>query len=496
MDSDNADGLPEHRPQERDPTIEEEEWTQTPDRKAKKRMQNRVAQRTYRQRMKTRVEELQAKLDLLEGAQQPVGSGGASASTSTSTSRADTPHGAISRAGDERGGGTGTGPRTRTGIDETLCNFQQASRYMGGGSGSRDYQPLAPPPASANLFARRSGSSASTPGAGTGNGPGPSMTDLAGASLPLSLSAAGQLRRTPTQSFSAPVARGDTRSVGMQLLDNLSLHSPYHRDSVGQWDYFGPGALQQQQQQQKHQQQHQQHQHQQHQQQQQHMNPPPVHRLSDNMALMDAAMSGRPDDTSVTGNNNNSSVPMDYEALAFGNRSTLSASGGGSGTIWGEASPSNNSSLCADYMQLSSTLNLNSSPHESRKATTTGPGPPAMTAPTTTTANNPDTLSLSPSTTQPAPAPAPPPASAPLPPASNAPLEERVRHVADEARRVGCPDLAALVMEYHNIFVDDESNMLMGNEGSETRRLPRLIATLRYAMQEWKDWERRGFPLD
>ncbi|KAL4983954.1 hypothetical protein BDW68DRAFT_25630 [Aspergillus falconensis] len=66
----------------------EDDWTHIKDRKVKKRIQNRVAQRTYRQRMKARIAELQARVDQNEGnstrqsadTEEPFAAGGLSSS--------------------------------------------------------------------------------------------------------------------------------------------------------------------------------------------------------------------------------------------------------------------------------------------------------------------------------------------------------------------------------------------------------------------------------
>ncbi|KAL4993862.1 hypothetical protein BDV10DRAFT_189553 [Aspergillus recurvatus] len=66
----------------------EDDWTHIKDRKVKKRIQNRVAQRTYRQRMKARIAELQARVDQNEGSsrrqsadtEEPFAAGGLSSS--------------------------------------------------------------------------------------------------------------------------------------------------------------------------------------------------------------------------------------------------------------------------------------------------------------------------------------------------------------------------------------------------------------------------------
>ncbi|KAI9152064.1 Transcription factor lcsF [Paramyrothecium foliicola] len=65
---------------------EEDDWTRVKDPKEKKRIQNRVAQRTYRHRMKARLGELQARLDSHEGRTSQNGGSNMIQSNMSSTS--------------------------------------------------------------------------------------------------------------------------------------------------------------------------------------------------------------------------------------------------------------------------------------------------------------------------------------------------------------------------------------------------------------------------
>ncbi|KAF2211616.1 hypothetical protein CERZMDRAFT_85388 [Cercospora zeae-maydis SCOH1-5] len=92
-------------------------------------------------------------------------------------------------------------------------------------------------------------------------------------------------------------------------------------------------------------------------------------------------------------------------------------------------------------------------------------------------------------------------ASADMPPSSPhassaTSVEARLRYVAEQARFAGFPDLDAMITAYYTVLAGDPSAALGDGDGSAARRLPRLIATLRHAVQEWRDWERKGFPLD
>ena len=75
-------------------------------------------------------------------------------------------------------------------------------------------------------------------------------------------------------------------------------------------------------------------------------------------------------------------------------------------------------------------------------------------------------------------------------------MEDRLRYVAEQAKVAGFPDLDSMITAYYTVLAGDPSAALGDSEGSAARRLPRLIATLRHAVQEWRDWERKGFPLD
>lgn len=87
-------------------------------------------------------------------------------------------------------------------------------------------------------------------------------------------------------------------------------------------------------------------------------------------------------------------------------------------------------------------------------------------------------------------------------PSTASSIQDRLNFLTDQAKLVGFPDLDALIMAYYTLLIDEDkgSGCENGNgnrswEG-ESRRLPVLITTLRYAMKEWRDWQRRGFPLD
>ncbi|KAH7324590.1 hypothetical protein B0I35DRAFT_475824 [Stachybotrys elegans] len=67
---------------------QEDDWTRVKDPKEKKRIQNRVAQRTYRHRMKARLGELQARLDSHEGKNSSAGANPTATSPHTTPSMA------------------------------------------------------------------------------------------------------------------------------------------------------------------------------------------------------------------------------------------------------------------------------------------------------------------------------------------------------------------------------------------------------------------------
>jgi hypothetical protein len=87
-----------------------------------------------------------------------------------------------------------------------------------------------------------------------------------------------------------------------------------------------------------------------------------------------------------------------------------------------------------------------------------------------------------------------PPQPAETNPVSEASLEERMSFVDQQAKLAGFRDLEALITAYYSTK-DSISESSTAEDGS-TRRLPQLIATIRHALREWKEWEKRGFPLD
>lgn len=81
-------------------------------------------------------------------------------------------------------------------------------------------------------------------------------------------------------------------------------------------------------------------------------------------------------------------------------------------------------------------------------------------------------------------------------PSTGAPLEDRLKQVAEQAKLAGFEDLDAFITAYRMSMAGGNSESPVNPAQTSLRRLPRLIATMRHAAREWKDWERRGFPLD
>ncbi len=79
---------------------------------------------------------------------------------------------------------------------------------------------------------------------------------------------------------------------------------------------------------------------------------------------------------------------------------------------------------------------------------------------------------------------------------TDAPLEDRLKHVAEQAKLAGFEDLDAAFTAYHMSIPGEGSESPANAAQSSLRRLPRLIASMRHAAREWKDWEGSGFPLD
>jgi hypothetical protein len=80
-------------------------------------------------------------------------------------------------------------------------------------------------------------------------------------------------------------------------------------------------------------------------------------------------------------------------------------------------------------------------------------------------------------------------------PVPEASFEERINFIVEQARLVGFKDLEDLITASYSMVKDDGGETPSMVNGS-ARRLPQLIATMRHATREWKEWERRGFPLD
>lgn len=73
---------------------------------------------------------------------------------------------------------------------------------------------------------------------------------------------------------------------------------------------------------------------------------------------------------------------------------------------------------------------------------------------------------------------------------------DRLEHVARHARTAGFEDLDDMIATYYRCLSHDQIDQIGDGTAMSSRRLPRMIATLRHAVAEWRDWERRGFPLD
>lgn len=80
---------------------------------------------------------------------------------------------------------------------------------------------------------------------------------------------------------------------------------------------------------------------------------------------------------------------------------------------------------------------------------------------------------------------------------NDTPLVDRLQHVAEQAKLANFEDLDDVILAYQISRTENglESSMAANPQGS-LRRVTRLIATMRHAAKEWKDWERSGFPLD
>ncbi|GIZ44769.1 hypothetical protein CKM354_000795800 [Cercospora kikuchii] len=75
-------------------------------------------------------------------------------------------------------------------------------------------------------------------------------------------------------------------------------------------------------------------------------------------------------------------------------------------------------------------------------------------------------------------------------------LSTRLRFVATQAKQAGFDSLDDMITTYYGFLSEDTSHSLQEADEPTSKRLPRMIATLRHAVAEWRDWERRGFPLD
>lgn len=80
---------------------------------------------------------------------------------------------------------------------------------------------------------------------------------------------------------------------------------------------------------------------------------------------------------------------------------------------------------------------------------------------------------------------------------NDTPLVDRLQHVAEQAKLANFEDLDDVILAYQISRAENglENSMAAAPPGS-LRRVTRLIATMRHAAKEWKDWERSGFPLD
>jgi hypothetical protein len=77
--------------------------------------------------------------------------------------------------------------------------------------------------------------------------------------------------------------------------------------------------------------------------------------------------------------------------------------------------------------------------------------------------------------------------------------EEKLRCIAEQAEHLGFADLDAAIVAYYNLLSSGAARSLMRGKikkSTSSRRLPVLIATMRFAIKEWRDWESRGFPLE
>ncbi|KAF2157805.1 hypothetical protein K461DRAFT_290081 [Myriangium duriaei CBS 260.36] len=78
-------------------------------------------------------------------------------------------------------------------------------------------------------------------------------------------------------------------------------------------------------------------------------------------------------------------------------------------------------------------------------------------------------------------------------PEKNASMEDRLKYVIDQAKAVGFPNFDDAIIAFYNHTFRESSALFNDQRLSRNRRLPRVLAILRDAAQDWSEWERRGF---
>ncbi|KAL0936939.1 uncharacterized protein CTRU02_209155 [Colletotrichum truncatum] len=83
--------------------------------------------------------------------------------------------------------------------------------------------------------------------------------------------------------------------------------------------------------------------------------------------------------------------------------------------------------------------------------------------------------------------------SSPPMPNREAPLDERLGSVMEQAKAVGFTSFDELVMAYYGEQLGESSPLANEQRLSRNRRLPRVVSEIFHRASEWSVWERRGF---
>ncbi|GAM86519.1 hypothetical protein ANO11243_045330 [Dothideomycetidae sp. 11243] len=78
-------------------------------------------------------------------------------------------------------------------------------------------------------------------------------------------------------------------------------------------------------------------------------------------------------------------------------------------------------------------------------------------------------------------------------PGRDAPMEQRLKYVTDQARAMGFANFDDAIIAFYSHTFRESSPLFNDQRLSRNRRLPRVLAALRDAAQDWSEWERRGF---